>query len=221
VITKCRPFLLFLFAFGGWWYIDIIKSPSTSPSTIMTGGIPKDNDRSRQGRIPATLQAVFLASNRGKEVYKPPPAKVADKVFFRNWLFQRQAESKEKDAPTLKKKRVKKLKKKVKQDSPKGKHINNPKANVSDAAFLHSQNDEHCHEDLTLTLDTIDWHSHSRQSFFCAAQHADLVSSDLLGCHDPFPWILYEKIQDTSERILQQAYSVAAGELPCPLVERC
>jgi hypothetical protein len=54
----------------------------------------QDNNRSRQGRIPATLQAVFLASNRGNEVNKPPPAAVASKVFFRNWLFQRQTGSK-------------------------------------------------------------------------------------------------------------------------------
>jgi hypothetical protein len=55
-----------------------------------------DKNRSRQGRIPATLQAVFLASNRGRDVNKPPPQKVASKVYFRNWLFQRQAGSKEK-----------------------------------------------------------------------------------------------------------------------------
>jgi hypothetical protein len=48
---------------------------------------------SRQSRIPFTLQAVFLASNRGNEVHKPPPEKVASKVFFRNWLFQRQSNS--------------------------------------------------------------------------------------------------------------------------------
>jgi hypothetical protein len=56
----------------------------------------QSNNRSRQGRIPATLQAVFLASNRGKDVNKPPPEKAASKVYFRNWLFQRQAGSKEK-----------------------------------------------------------------------------------------------------------------------------
>jgi hypothetical protein len=54
-----------------------------------------DNTRSRQVRIPATLQAVFLASNRGSEVNKPPPEKVASKDYFRNWLFQRQTGSKE------------------------------------------------------------------------------------------------------------------------------
>jgi hypothetical protein len=85
----------------------------------------------QKARIPATLQAVFLASNRGKEVNKPPPASVASKVFFHNWLFQRQAESKERDVPSfLKTKKVKKLKKKTKQDSPKGTALN-PKANVS------------------------------------------------------------------------------------------
>jgi hypothetical protein len=37
-------------------------------------------------RIPSTLQAVFLASNRGKDVHKPP-----SKMFSRNWFFQRKA----------------------------------------------------------------------------------------------------------------------------------
>lgn len=32
-------------------------------------------------RIPKTLQAVFLASNRGRDVHKPPPEHVANKVF--------------------------------------------------------------------------------------------------------------------------------------------
>ena len=37
-------------------------------------------------RIPATLQAVFLTSNRGKDVSAPPPQRVAFKTFFRGWL---------------------------------------------------------------------------------------------------------------------------------------
>jgi hypothetical protein len=68
-----------------------IKSHNRNPAEEQeTMNATQDNNRSRQGRIPATLQAVFLASNRGKEVNKPPPAAVASKVFFRNWLFQRQ-----------------------------------------------------------------------------------------------------------------------------------
>ena len=39
-------------------------------------------------RIPLALQAVFLASNRGKDVNKPPPEKAASKTFTRNWMFQ-------------------------------------------------------------------------------------------------------------------------------------
>lgn len=39
-------------------------------------------------RIPLGLQAVFLASNRGKDVNKPPPEKAASKTFTRNWMFQ-------------------------------------------------------------------------------------------------------------------------------------
>ncbi len=104
----------------------------------MSGITTQDNGRSRQGRIPAILQAVFLASNRGAVVDKPPPARVASKVFFRNWLFQRQPESKEKVAHSFggigQKKKVKKLKQRTMQESPKGKALN-PEANVS-AAFL-------------------------------------------------------------------------------------
>jgi hypothetical protein len=42
------------------------------------------------GRIPASLQAVFLASNRGKEVNKPPPRQVAFKVFSNMLNMKRQ-----------------------------------------------------------------------------------------------------------------------------------
>ena len=42
----------------------------------------------KQTRIPSTLQAVFLTSNRGKTVSQAPPDKVASKVFFQNWIFQ-------------------------------------------------------------------------------------------------------------------------------------
>ena len=48
----------------------------------------------RQSRIPFTLQAVFLASNRGKTVDQPPPEKAGNKTFFRNWFLQRKANSK-------------------------------------------------------------------------------------------------------------------------------
>jgi hypothetical protein len=50
------------------------------------------SERPRAGRIPATLQAVFLASNRGFTVNKPPPGKVANRVFFRG-LFASKREA--------------------------------------------------------------------------------------------------------------------------------
>jgi hypothetical protein len=44
--------------------------------------------------VPLALQAVFLASNRGQEVHKPPPGGLANKVFrFRNprqWFLRNQ-----------------------------------------------------------------------------------------------------------------------------------
>lgn len=57
--------------------------------------MPGPRTTNRQGRIPATLQSVFLASNRGNDVSKPPPDKSASKTFFRNFFFQRQAGSRE------------------------------------------------------------------------------------------------------------------------------
>jgi hypothetical protein len=36
----------------------------------------------REPRVPVALQAVFLASNRGDEVIKPPPQRVASRTFF-------------------------------------------------------------------------------------------------------------------------------------------
>lgn len=54
-------------------------SAPTDPTVGSRGGVY---------RIPLSLQAVFLASNRGKEVQKPPLEKVAHKTFFRGWMFR-------------------------------------------------------------------------------------------------------------------------------------
>ena len=58
-------------------------SDNGSVSSISNGS---DAAPTRRERIPRTLQGVFLASNRGKEVYTPPPNQVASKTFFKNWL---------------------------------------------------------------------------------------------------------------------------------------
>lgn len=63
----------------------------------MTGTATAGPNTTRGTRIPFALQAVFLASNRGKEVHKPPPDHAASKVFFRNWLFQRKSNSSKKN----------------------------------------------------------------------------------------------------------------------------
>lgn len=49
-------------------------------------------------RIPLSLQAVFIASNRGQDVNKPPPEKVAQKTFFRSWMFQGIGKNKKKSS---------------------------------------------------------------------------------------------------------------------------
>jgi hypothetical protein len=55
-------------------------------STAVNGGNGAAGGASDGSRIPKTLQAVFLASNRGNDVHKPPPKQVAFRTFFRNWL---------------------------------------------------------------------------------------------------------------------------------------
>jgi hypothetical protein len=48
----------------------------------------------RAQRTPSTLQNVFLASNRGNDIHKPPPEKVASKTFFsHNWFFSQKKSS--------------------------------------------------------------------------------------------------------------------------------
>jgi hypothetical protein len=56
---------------------------TTSNSTSLSASSKiQDINRSRQGRIPAALQAIFLASNGGQEVNEPP-RNLGFKVFSR------------------------------------------------------------------------------------------------------------------------------------------
>ena len=54
----------------------------------MTGEVPGSRGQGSGSRIPLALQAVFIASNRGKNVDKPPPERAAHKTYFRNWMFK-------------------------------------------------------------------------------------------------------------------------------------
>jgi len=51
------------------------------------------NGDSYRPRIPIALQAVFMASNCGANVDKPPPEQAAYKVFLRNWFHQKKSNS--------------------------------------------------------------------------------------------------------------------------------
>mmetsp|Transcript_11422 Transcript_11422/g.31543 ORF Transcript_11422/g.31543 Transcript_11422/m.31543 type:complete len:442 (+) Transcript_11422:219-1544(+) len=59
-----------------------------------------ESTQTTRHRIPLALQAVFLASNRGREIHKPPTNGDANKVFVRNWLFQRRKPAEKMVAPT-------------------------------------------------------------------------------------------------------------------------
>jgi hypothetical protein len=103
-------------------------------------------NRNRQGRIPNTLQAVFLASNRGKEVNLPPPDQSAAKVFKRNWIFQKKSNSGKNDKEGTKKNWFGLNSKRVEQTEKKDKAVRvvvtapaTEAPDTSEVSFLRSQ----------------------------------------------------------------------------------
>ncbi len=60
---------------------------SRQPRIMLSSTEERIARRRAQDRIPTTLQAVFLASNRGHEVKLAPPDKVASKEYFQNNVF--------------------------------------------------------------------------------------------------------------------------------------
>jgi hypothetical protein len=63
-------------------------------STRTSETIPVQQEKTTKAeRIPKTLQAVFLASNRGNDVHTPPPKHVAFKTFFRSLIGGRKNRS--------------------------------------------------------------------------------------------------------------------------------
>lgn len=77
---------------------------STAAAQLPTGDVAGGAKVAGEGRIPKTLQAVFLASNRGKEIDKPPPKQVAFKTFFRSFMgkgSKKSKETKEKDEQAI------------------------------------------------------------------------------------------------------------------------
>ena len=176
----------------------------------------QENTRTRQGRIPTTLQAVFLASNRGKEVNKPPPAAVASKVFFRNWLFQRQTGATKEKAGLFSGKKNKKSKRSKNQlEKPvlreRVAQTPNVKVCKTGSPCMHSSNGSRLsiyQHYVSLTLPT--------SAHDSTGPHLGSNASGLHGRHDSLPGILNGKIRDSPKRLLQQAKSTAAGELQRP-----
>ena len=180
----------------------------------------EDKSRSRQGRIPATLQAVFLASNRGKNVDKPPPAKVASKVFIRNWLFQRQTATKENDKSLLDGLGSRRLErghtKSVIASTPKKKKkVAVPTRRPGCELFLAWPSIlEPSYRDTHYTNRTTSSHYTSG----CVSHR---IAPGVSRCHDSFPRILDTSLQESAEHVLQQTLAVANRELPHALDRGC
>jgi hypothetical protein len=175
----------------------------------------EDSNRSRQGRIPATLQAVFLASNRGKEVNKPPPAAVASKVFFSNWLFQRQTGARKEKAGLFSGGKKNKKSKRSK---------NQPQKSVLEEKVAQTPKVKVCKAESPCTLGNaskLPIYQHYVSLTLPSSVHNSSGpylgpnASGVHGRHDSLSGILNSKIRESFERILQQAFSTAAGELQC------
>lgn len=65
------------------------EAAGNSVSSQSIGSLPTSSTASNphRSRIPTSLQDVFLASNSGIDVHKPPPDSAASKTFLRDWLF--------------------------------------------------------------------------------------------------------------------------------------
>ena len=68
---------------------DIVSNSFLPPTTMRTMSEKQENPmaklESRVERVPASLQSIFIAANRGKVVSKPPPNQVASRRF-RTWF---------------------------------------------------------------------------------------------------------------------------------------
>jgi hypothetical protein len=62
--------------------MSTMQATTSNSTSLSASSRTKDMNRSRQGRIPAALQAIFLASNGGQEVNEPP-RNLGFKVFSR------------------------------------------------------------------------------------------------------------------------------------------
>lgn len=73
-------------------YYNVMKmkppQAANATATATANDPPVVKPKANKSRIPVALQAVFLASNRGEEVHKPPPGRVANGIF-RRLLFAR------------------------------------------------------------------------------------------------------------------------------------
>jgi len=149
---------------------------TTCNLTMFDRSSKSGNGGARSGsRIPASLQAVFLASNRGKDVekLKPPPEQAAYKVFFRNWRFQRQSGSKKNSL----KESATPCALDVKPDKPVAPL---PKVCKEESAQLKSDN-----------LSNSNIFSRPPLVSFSPDCRHNPSPSGILGRHDPLPWIFH------------------------------
>ena len=192
----------------------------------------------RQSRIPTSLQAVFLTSNRGMEVSQPPPERVAFKVFFRNWRFQSKTlsdsgnkggvgagivNSFRKNKGSLSSNSCSSPSKSKKQDlfhtptkcdapaSPEPKVKYQPLLKPKEPVAVRSFFRSLASPNLAALLRlTQHYHLAILRSTACDAH---LVPASVLGCLDPIPWVQHLTIQEFANCLLQQTHPPSTSEL--------
>jgi len=78
-----NDFRLDLFSLNHHNFTSVQQTATKSKTGANMRATPPEHTTGNGSRIPASLQAVFLASNRGHEVNRPPPRNAAFKVFKR------------------------------------------------------------------------------------------------------------------------------------------
>lgn len=206
----------------------------------MTAEVANNRVQGSGSRIPLALQAVFIASNRGKDVDKPPPEKAAHRTYFRSWVFKGLGKMKKKAKNSGGKNGKNKhgrpptvVQFGAKKDSPelistqpepaaepKAPPSRKTKVCIAVAVFI-------AHTVAIVSFPVSRVLSHQRRHIHKTAIHPPAyVTTSLLGCPDSCQGILHSSIQNITDRLLLQTNSFSTSQLQrlprqtCPVQRR-
>ena len=166
-----------------------------------------DSSGQSQERIPVTLQNVFLASNRGKEVHKPPPGNIASRTFSRLLSFRKKKKSVDDSLHSVSSRRQQK----------KGFKQNHQKEGGADIKLSTKESQvRYASHGVRVCCILQPVSDNSSCCICCPCLHAAVLldSHFTTGSsrqHASFTWVLYTTLQDTAVGIPQQANGASAS----------